>query len=677
MYQQTPQKAALATQKKGLALNFFEVVLNNDTIEVWRGAYSKEALDKYRESVPDCYFYRYIVDDEDGIYAWQRMPTDATLQSEFTPVVISIKENAPVLAKVIEESIVQFFKGSGYEIFKRKYSSIWQVRLLKDVTKNFGALQLQPTLAFSVHTFYSKLTQSQVLALSVQKKYRHRFTVSEKQLNEQNIDTRGWTRDSNGEIVASSHNRRIYLESTNGAQDYEKYLKNISSEEKEYAYLESFRAQFDQVRTKLFLPDGLEVTEFLLANLPSSKFEATEIWKPRYYYYNERTKAGDYYDKVVSELRPYSYDLFRGKTVNVLVLTPSEHEGITGEYIFKLERKLKQIFHLQNVNFDTHTFDDPPEGYVRVLQELDLQCYDLALMTMAEAYKQLPVEESPYHRTKAKLLNQRVPSQDILVKNLRHSTHPIENNVALNVYSKLGGTAWTIEKAEKDIPELVVGIGSTIDASGTRIIGFANVFDHNGTYIVGDCSQLSTKEDYAHNLENYLVKVIKQAIETKGIAPNQRLRVLFHLFKGAAEKYELTAIRNALKRFSAYSIQFGIAHLSYNHNLRMYLDGGKKHPERGTFVQISTLQGLLHLGGYGETPLLIRLDKRADYKDLYATTKQILFFCHLSYRAFKPASKPVTITYPSRMAKLVSELRQLSDWDPDILNKLSDKLWFI
>jgi hypothetical protein len=203
------------------------------------------------------------------------------------------------------------------------------------------------------------------------------------------------------------------------------------------------------------------------------------------------------------------------------------------------------------------------------------------------------------------------------------------------------------------------------------------VFDHNGTYIVGDCSQLSTKENYAKNLEIYLIKVIKQAIETKGIVPKQRLRLLFHLFKGAAEKYELTAVRNALNKFSAYSIQCGIAHLSYNHNLRMYLDGGEKHPNRGTFVQISTLQGLLHLGGYSETPLLVRLDKRADYKDLYATTKQILFFCHLSYRGFKPANKPVTITYPSRMAKMVSELRQLSDWDPDILNTLSDKLWFI
>ena len=82
------------------------------------------------------------------------------------------------------------------------------------------------------------------------------------------------------------------------------------------------------------------------------------------------------------------------------------------------------------MSFDTHRFDDPPNGYMRVLQELDLQRYDLALVTMEEAYKQLPVTESPYHRTKAKLLNQRVPSQDILVKNLQHSTTPVENNQA-------------------------------------------------------------------------------------------------------------------------------------------------------------------------------------------------------------------------------------------------------
>jgi hypothetical protein len=50
---------------------------------------------------------------------------------------------------------------------------------------------------------YSKHTESQVLAFSVRKKYKHQFTVAEEQLNEQHVDTRGWTRNKNGEIVAS------------------------------------------------------------------------------------------------------------------------------------------------------------------------------------------------------------------------------------------------------------------------------------------------------------------------------------------------------------------------------------------------------------------------------------------------------------------------------------------
>jgi hypothetical protein len=44
---------------------------------------------------------------------------------------------------------------------------------------------------------------------------------------------------------------------------------------------------------------GLAATDVYQCHVDrfSSKFEATEIWKPRYYYYNERTKPG-YYDRV-------------------------------------------------------------------------------------------------------------------------------------------------------------------------------------------------------------------------------------------------------------------------------------------------------------------------------------------------------------------------------------------
>jgi hypothetical protein len=40
-----------APQKKGLALNFFEILLNKDKIIVWHTAYSKDALDNYKESL--------------------------------------------------------------------------------------------------------------------------------------------------------------------------------------------------------------------------------------------------------------------------------------------------------------------------------------------------------------------------------------------------------------------------------------------------------------------------------------------------------------------------------------------------------------------------------------------------------------------------------------------------
>ena len=55
-----------APQKKGLALNFFEILLNKDKIKLWRTAYSKDAFDKYKESFPGYFFYRYTIDHREG-----------------------------------------------------------------------------------------------------------------------------------------------------------------------------------------------------------------------------------------------------------------------------------------------------------------------------------------------------------------------------------------------------------------------------------------------------------------------------------------------------------------------------------------------------------------------------------------------------------------------------------
>ena len=425
----------------------------------------------------------------------------------------------------------------------------------------------------------------------------------------------------------------------------------------------------------MYLPNELEISDFLLVNLPSTSFESIRIPKPKYFYYNEKTKRG-YYNKVVSDLRPYSYDLFRNRKVNILVVSPDEYEGSIGEYVVTLRKKLRELFHLNSVEFHLLMVKSS-ETYLHALNKIDARDYDLAIILLSQRDKEIDTPQSPYYLTKAKLLNQRLLTQDLTIEVLRKSDWITDNNIALNVYSKLGGIAWTIEKSEKNISELIIGIGSTVDDSGERIIGFASVFDYNGTYLVGDCSQLSTMDEYAKNLEDYLVNTLTQAFQKKGMSAGDEVRLLFHLFKEAGKRYELTAIDNALKHFRQYEIQYSLVHLSYGHNFRMFKNQGKEVPYRGTFIQLSSKQALLHMGGRSVVPIQVRLDERSEYRDIYEITKQVLYFAHLSYRTFIPPGKPVTVKYPSLMAKMVSELKKVPNWDYSILNKLNDTLWFI
>lgn len=274
-------------------------------------------------------------------------------------------------------------------------------------------------------------------------------------------------------------------------------------------------------------------------------------------------------------------------------------------------------------------------------------------------------------------MNQRLSTQDLTIEVIRKRNDIINNNIALNVYTKLGGTAWTIEKSEKNISELIIGIGSTVDDNMERIIGFANIFDYNGTYLVGNCSQLSTMSAYATNLEKYLEETLKQAFQKKGLVRGDKVRLIFHLYKEAGKKHELLAIHNALSNFVDYDIQFSLVHLSYGHNFRVFKNSGTCSPDRGTFIQLSSRQALLHFGRSSVVPIQVRLDKRSEYLDIYEISKQVLHFAHLSHRTFIPPNQPVTIKYPKLMAQMVTELKKIPDWDYSIINHLSEKLWFI
>ena len=661
---------AMATTQ-GLTLNFLQVVFNKHKLFLPKAVYSDELFDEYKRQ-SDFFIYRF----NNSLYLWELYSTKESCPDIFEEAEITIEEHAPIFTKIVEAAIVKFFISNDYKISKQPYSSIWEVELKREEQGNFGALVVRPMLAFSLRNLYSKLEKRQIIALSVRRGGKPIFIHSEDVIKSQLKDTRGLTRNDKGEITASSHNRHRYLEATRQQQAYENYLNRIKSSRNQFEYLKKCAEKFNETAPRFYLPDGLKIQNFFSGNLPSASFESISIPKPQYFYYDEKTDPLSYNTEAIAKLRPYSFDRFANRQLKILVVSPGKYEESIGKYIVTLRGKLSQLFHLNNVEFYLQTIK-PSETYLDVINKIDANDYNLAIIVLSQRDKAIDTPRSPYYLTKAKLLNQRLLTQDLTIEVLRKNEDIINNDIALNVYSKLGGIAWTIEKSEKDISELIIGIGSTTDDSGERIIGFANVFDYNGTYLVGDCSQLSTMNEYAKNLEKYLIDTLTQAFDKQGLLEGDKIRLLFHLFKEPSRKYELEAIGNALKHFKTYAIQYGLVHLSYNHNFRIFRNQGHDTPNRGTFIQLSNWQALLHVGNSSATPIQVRLDKRSDYKDIYEITRQVFYFTRLSHRSFIPANIPVTIKYPNLMARMVSELKKIPNWDYSILDRLNDKPWFI
>ena len=661
--------------ENGITLNCLEVLLNKRTLSLHKANYSQGLYEEYKAN-PHFFIYRFYEDDpnESSLYIWELCSTNQVLSDEFAETEISIKKHAWIFRKIIESAIVQLFRSNDRKIFLNKYSYIWNVELKSEQTKNFGALLLRPTMAFSLGNLYSMHLKRTVIVLSIRKRMKRVF-VENDTTNNQLSKIRGLDRYDDGKIIPSIKNQYRYLESTGQTQRFENFRRNDETSRNNFEFFMKQTENFKDVKSKFYLPNRLEILDFAPMEQSSGYFKAKRFPKPQYFYFNERTQAGSPH-RIISKLQPYSHDKFLNQKQNIVVVYSNKHQEYINRFIKTLESKLESLFHLRNINFDLKEVKQS-ETYIDVLEKIDFRSYNLGIIVIPKQEKTISPRQSLYYLTKAKLLNQRLLSQELTIEKIKENNDVINRDIALNVYSKLGGIAWTVERSPNDIPDLIVGIGSTVDQNGERIIGFVSIFDYNGTYIVGDCSQLSNMDEYAKNLEVYLVETLTNALEKKGLSENDEVRIIFHLFKEAGRKHELTAIENAINCLNLSNIQYSLVHLSKYHNFLLFKEQGKENLNRGSIVKLTSNQMLLHLGGRSIVPILVRVDKRSGYNDIYEITQQVLHFAHLSYRSFIEGSKPVTMKYPSLMAKMVTNLKQVEGWDHSILNHLNDELWFL
>lgn len=654
----------------GLAPNFSEFILSKSTLNLFSAEFSQRFWDECRSEKGDTFYYR----RRNQIYAWSRSGLQHQQPLGFTPTTITVENDPEIFTKVIQQSIVSYFYSIPRRTFKERHSSNYFFRIDgdKEVYK-ISNLSFVPHFYFSVG--YFKRENKIIIYLSCWKEFKRRFEVPESVIQSEGIDTRNWDR-RNDKIVGSPRNIKKYLAAVRGDSQLKKIQNNINNRISEFGYIKKTISYLNKNCGSINIIDGLQINGLAHFGIPNDDFKEFAIDRPTSFFYNYATSNGRL-DQMVSNLKPYTYEQMGTQIFKIVAFIPKPHAGTCDDFIGKIKLRIAQIFHIINLELKIIQVGTNRDEHIQEISKFNHKQYDLAFSFLNFSDKNQSLLQSDYNRIKAKLLGKGIPSQNFLMENIRNANQYIQNNAALNIYSKLGGTPWIINRDNKSTLELIVGIGSSLDQDNNRTIGFASVFDHHGAYILGGCSPLSNMENYAEKLRDHIKGIVAEAIQVQGVEPNSTIRLIFHLFKDASRSYEIKAILETMEYFTDYKIEYALVHISYHHPYRLYQGEGKDIVKRGTFIEISDNWALLNMGVQRSTPLLIKVDPRSTYSDLYDLSKQVLHFSHLSHKSFMPSNEPVTTKYSSELARRTNDLLTVPHWDIDMLEQLKDKVWFI
>jgi hypothetical protein len=378
-------------------------------------------------------------------------------------------------------------------------------------------------------------------------------------------------------------------------------------------------------------------------------------------------------------------------------------------------------YHLNDCQFVFQAFDPGVQeggAYRRAcLRALDAPSRpDLAFVIIRERHKLLTGDDNPYLVSKSVFMSQGVAVQEVELETIRQppeleSSIPYAlNNIGLACYAKLGGTPYVAAAAPGLAHELVMGIGSAAIRTGRlgeieRVVGITTVFAADGNYLLHNTSREVAYDDYPAELLRTLEEAVQHVRRRNGWQDGDAVRLIFHVFKPLRD-VEAQAAKGLVERLAAFGVEYAFIHVSEAHDWVLFdrngagvqdwasgdprLRGrwkGEWVPDRGYAVPLGERAMLLCTTGPRELksplqgaprPLLLNLHRESTFVDLEYLAGQLFRFTALSWRSFFPSGRPVTISYSDRIAELLGQLRQVRNWNPDVLvTALRWSRWFL
>ncbi len=452
------------------------------------------------------------------------------------------------------------------------------------------------------------------------------------------------------------------------------------------------------------LPDGLQI-DAINKTVYSFHTQQTGVSveilpKPETYFYNGAYPGfkNSFPQRLkISYNKPFTYDEFENRAINISIIYPKGLYQDVRKFFVYVQKELVDIFKLRKENFE-YTKHETVNFSLRSYQTKlsSIRNADLVVVVVEKAHESLLPNVSPYYFCKAEFIKRGINTQEVQIEQIqqflsdkkRNRANYTDHNIALNIYAKLGGMAWTI-KPNYRRNELIIGIGATTDREGQPVLGLMSIFRGDGKYILGKVSSVANMGDYKDKLEQIVSSAIEDSIQDGMLDTDQVFYLIFHIFKPAGKDNEIEALKRVISKFANYSFEYAFIHIGTGHNYRFFtyeeddkgaqftLERGFGQNLRGTLIQINQKRGFLGLRPRSSVFHKIDIHKDSSFFDLEYIAEQIYQFSEMSHTSYNKQGSPITIKYPSLMARFAEKFKEGNLTYLDETTMPDQSLWFI
>ncbi len=412
------------------------------------------------------------------------------------------------------------------------------------------------------------------------------------------------------------------------------------------------------------------------------------------------TSQRDYYPRRgLQNYGPYDAMTFGKDRINCLVVYPTHLQSTKQVVVSGLQNGNGSFAGFQKLFRLPFTVCGEPSISTETPEQIDTKLRLWVRDTNPDIVLFLTSTQNPafYASVKSILIGLGIPSQFATQEKLRNPSQLpwMLENIALQMYAKVGGTPWTVLSSQKE-KSLVVGISRAEDKQKRRVVGFVTLFSSDGDYlffssIAPQPVYWEDRSAYQEALAGVIVKAYNEYANLNG-TPDE---IVIHLCKKPGKFREFYAAEQAMKKLGA-NIPYAILHLNGYSSYRLFDTVHPSYvPQPGIKVALSETETLLFLDGRkrdfrtGEevrnrkgVPRLyeIRFDTRSTIlpSEFPRLVRQVFDFAAVNWRGFNAQSVPATLNYSGLIANLIAEIG-VDNWLQHVaqLGLLADKAWFL